>query len=1279
MSEIEIRVNPAYEFKEGVVAGTELIGFSTVPGTGIPEFGRNVVIGLEDFPDGASEMTLYAVWNKQCVLNFVPGISNQPEGSEDSYCSVAWQTGGSFQIESCRFKPPSETGKLFTYYVSDAWETVEDDRTVGIWGFRRWKYSFDGGFGYVNDSGSISLNGFNSASGVPVITFTAEWEPLYVNLPFMVGDEKYCDVLISTHNPQIPYPKQPRMVDGRTFIGWDFVEGHYIDPTESSLYIVCEDEGTTIPVVDSGEYVVCQNSGIGQMPQCVNARLGEESDSKFDVTFRFFNANGEDDSRRERVVQNTHIPAFHIHQTFTSDGKSYVFRYWKLTSGNISSSMTVLSDVVLDAVYDEIHDVDYGGEQPVPETTVIEPIEDERADFRSFTCQMAAQTTETGEWRCQLSNLNPRSCLCEWVKKCPFVNAVVQSKGQNNEFSRFTLIEIEDVERLLNALFKVNIDIAHREYFLKIDVPEPSNWWYGYEIPSDIVCIEEEDDEEDHPLICDDKSQIVCSVEDVQMVCPPSEGDEIVCTLDGEIVCVGKPVDGRLVSFEPTVEFKFSNFHSSNQIENGKLICSVGREIEKRIVPVNRELTKNCFHYSDDWYCYDYKKSLFDMIQANGQDETIHLSIDVDNVQKYYSVNPLHLYENSDVQSPTDVNDFVRHRIHQINRSSTQLRTFTSIVKKYRPVIMPRVRDIFDDCQGALTKYDADVNNDYGVFGWCTIPSKTMVNMEYNEDSIIVPSSYDCHNRIGGSNFLQMDGDLRKIYRQWIDQNEEDNAQNTWYYLYNTRDWTYFMKPFFNVVRNSGIYSYKLDTYPSEYRPKSSNHLNGVIFEPSNIGRTTDVEFGKIVETCQFLAKHHHGENNLKTISERYTNLVSYQKLLELTQMGENGFNSMYGSKYDNVPDRFRIPFQDWIDDFNKTGSFLDSKYAYNIGQAHAIDDFDEDSVWFYITMVEPLDDLNQVVELEDIMPFVFWWENRGKDNNGPTVECYGRQSSAKLNYEQGGWCYSSASEKAEERIQFENGSETKIPYLEDEQRWHAVQHTIGTDFSRTEYGGTILTMDNSGNVYKGAFDPNCSGTNEKWKIHHTGNAFGTNQNEDPVADKYYHGENAHGEGEFGRKVIPDEYNEKILDSVKDRPMTWNLWNVVRHYVYIRNFVNKNRQLGSQKSNWEELESRTEKIVKGIYRTFKQNERTGGNGRSTFGSIDGSSTNYGGVCSVRWTNSFVEISSILERNAREHHASFVLFTGDVPLPSEDATSNERARMETAYGIQVSEDLARARI
>ena len=301
-------------------------------------------------------------------------------------------------------------------------------------------------------------------------------------------------------------------------------------------------------------------------------------------------------------------------------------------------------------------------------------------------------------------------------------------------------------------------------------------------------------------------------------------------------------------------------------------------------------------------------------------------------------------------------------------------------------------------------------------------------------------------------------------------------------------------------------------------------------------------------------------------------------------------------------------------------------------------------------------------------MPFVFWWENRGKENNGPEVDCYGRQSSAKLNYEPGGWCYSSAMRTQGEEIQVVPNhipSEVRTPVPDTEEQWHAVQHTLGTDFSEKKNGGTILNMDNSGNVYKGAFDPNCAGTNEKWKIHHISNAFGANQNEDPTEDKYHFGYEAHGTGEFTNAKIPPSLNEGIMDSIEDRPMCWNLWNVVRHYAYIKYFRNKGRDPSKSMEAWNELERYTRKMVKGIYRTFKENKKKD-DVRSTFQAIDGSSTNYGTPCLVHWTNSFVEIQSILERNARDHEASLVMFTGNVPTPSDSEIRSQKTELSKKY-------------
>lgn len=52
--------------------------------------------------------------------------------------------------------------------------------------------------------------------------------------------------------------------------------------------------------------------------------------------------------------------------------------------------------------------------------------------------------------------------------------------------------------------------------------------------------------------------------------------------------------------------------------------------------------------------------------------------------------------------------------------------------------------------------------------------------------------------------------------------------------------------------------------------------------------------------------------------------------------------------------------------------------------------------------------------------------------------------------------------------------------------------------------------------------------------------------------------------------------------------MTWNLWNVVRHYAYIKWFKNRGREMTDGKADWDELEKWTRRLVKGIYRTFKE-------------------------------------------------------------------------------------------
>lgn len=404
-------------------------------------------------------------------------------------------------------------------------------------------------------------------------------------------------------------------------------------------------------------------------------------------------------------------------------------------------------------------------------------------------------------------------------------------------------------------------------------------------------------------IVCPPPSQVICNPEEESQsyttICE-GQGSTVICndtSLDGsEIVYKDSayPFKTKWISFEPTVELKFSNLHAANQVVDGKLVCTVDRSKDgwkdgefPSIVPINRDLAKDNMgiHYNDFLYCYDYVNRLEKVVSRNSNDWS-RWETDLNDSQKHYNIEPLHLYDNSRIQSPIDSRDFVRCRRSEITRNNKQVQTFTSIVKKYRPIILPKVSNIFNDCD-YKTRYKAYKDNSYGVFGWCTIPSKTMVNMEYNEDAIIVPSSYDNHNRVGGRNFLQLDPDFKEIYKHYDKSTKQMvyNIEDTWYFLYEKRDWTYFLLPFFNVKQNNEVYSNLLDQLVDkpELTPKNSNHLNGVIFEKSVMDRQDDATFGQVQRTCQFLASHQHNMHYLDVLSSKYTKNISFERLKELT------------------------------------------------------------------------------------------------------------------------------------------------------------------------------------------------------------------------------------------------------------------------------------------------------------------------------------------------------------------------------------------------------------
>lgn len=822
----QVLLTPHFRYDDDVSFDYKLVGYSTTPRSDVVQYPCDKVFRENDFPTGKSGITLYPVWQGKCVIEFDRGESH---ATDDWMSPIVVDLGNEMVVPSCPYSS-GDTVNQFTYHESSkgTWEHVDWPKSeVEKFKFSRWECVVNGLVFKLNPGDKLKVDLPSSSS--PILKFVAKWETKYDKIRFLVEDELYCEVLIDKSKNELVYPdhnpiyKASREV---VFLGWSMVEGTYLggilDPirvicendtgkdgkvigSEDDVQVVCPPEVEPTLVICEGESgkvicimpeplrypIVCNKEDILTYSMSVNARMCIAKDATFKLTFKYLGMeDGIVDWRESKfdMPENHKLPFFHIHQRIFWQDQDLEFRYWKVESGNLTSSLTMMSDVTLVAVYDSLEEPSREDETKQIEIDLTKKTHEpaEQDEIEIGTCPYAEKLAD-GRSICTFNVLSPANRETEKVRaSCAKINGLDIPSHTDNDFGLGTILEIGDIAKLLKALFKVNIDIAHREYYLKKDIQMDSGWWYGQVMNG-------------YNLMCEDESQIVCPgfPEDYEVVC----GDD------------GRKFPTKWISFEPTVEIKFSNFHSDNQIVDGKLICTsseIGQE-GRKIVPINRGLANDPMgmHHNDFLYCYDYVNKLRMVVSRDGD---VDWETQLDDNQMYYQVSPLHLYEDTWIQSPTDPNGFVKRRQNAIPRSNKQVQTFSAIVKKYRPIVMPKVQDIFDDCQ-RKTQYEAHQEGTYGVFGWCTIPSKTMVNMEYNEDAIMVPSSYDHFNRIGSKSFLQLDPDLADLYVHYDKDSKKlvSNASETWYFLYDKRDWTYFLSPFFNLSRNYNVYQRLVD------------------------------------------------------------------------------------------------------------------------------------------------------------------------------------------------------------------------------------------------------------------------------------------------------------------------------------------------------------------------------------------------------------------------------------------------------------------------------------
>lgn len=191
-----------------------------------------------------------------------------------------------------------------------------------------------------------------------------------------------------------------------------------------------EEDGTDSIVCEGGtEPIVCVNGGLSKYGFTVDAHIAKDETSHYNVTFKYLDENGVYTEAKEQVVENQRLVPFHIHQTVDKEEKQYVFRYWKLTSGNVTSSLTIMSDCTFDAVYDEMEE--FPPEEVMPEDVpiVIEPWVETRDDGQEHpVCDYYYKPDESNDpdsGYCTFVGQNPRDYKWDSESKCPYLKMML--------------------------------------------------------------------------------------------------------------------------------------------------------------------------------------------------------------------------------------------------------------------------------------------------------------------------------------------------------------------------------------------------------------------------------------------------------------------------------------------------------------------------------------------------------------------------------------------------------------------------------------------------------------------------------------------------------------------------------------------------------------------------------------------------------------------------------------------------------------------------------------
>lgn len=142
----------------------------------------------------------------------------------------------------------------------------------------------------------------------------------------------------------------------------------------------------------------------------VQAGTYDPSHIQFTLKFNYVDGVSEDGlnwtNRTFYIVDNQRMPFFKVDDIQVDENKKLVFRYWKLESGNLTSSLTMLSNVTFVAVYDSIVEHEQTNEEVVDRTKhLYEP--EVQNEIEIGTCDWAHELKD-GKHICTFNRVNPK-------------------------------------------------------------------------------------------------------------------------------------------------------------------------------------------------------------------------------------------------------------------------------------------------------------------------------------------------------------------------------------------------------------------------------------------------------------------------------------------------------------------------------------------------------------------------------------------------------------------------------------------------------------------------------------------------------------------------------------------------------------------------------------------------------------------------------------------------------------------------------------------------------